>query len=238
MVRLSDSIAILRAEGIVLVEVMVAVALLSMLVVPLVTGVHSALRAASGVRDQSAGLSASAQDPAAHAGWEWGEALSAGDWQPGPTLDIHADSGGGTGRMVGLWADGWYLGEWIPGEDGRVQVGPSAWSDHAGGELVVRVRRSGGPWGPPWRLIIPSTDGLSALSEMSADGGVGQTVAHAPALGNPGLRLSWMDATPEAIVDGLVFVFPFPSPGAYEVELDGRGQSWKIEGSREFDIYF
>ncbi len=118
--------------------------------------------------------------------------MSTAWWRPGPVLHIQAASGGDEDRVVGLWADGWFLGEWEPSVDGGVQVGAPAWTDFTGDELVVRVRRVGGAWGPPWRLVIPATDGEILLSQVAGEGEAGETVAHVPALGHPG---------PQALLD-------------------------------------
>jgi len=141
-------------------------------------------------------------------------------------------------RVVGLWADGWFLGEWEPDGSGVLQVDARVWADLASDDLTVRVRQAGGAWGPPWRLVVPSGSGESVASESAGDGGAGEMVVHVPTLGNPGLGLSWADAAPDVTAPGLLLIFPSPGPGTHEIQLDGRKQSWKTESESDLDIYF
>jgi hypothetical protein len=238
MTRLLGSNWLLRSEGLVLIEVMMAMVLLAMLIVPLVSAVQSVAGTADRIRSRSASSFGPINSPSACEAWKWGEEVSTAWWRPGPVLRIRAESGSDEDRVVGLWADGWFLGEWEPSEDGDVQAGVPAWTDFTDDELVVRVRRVGGGWGPPWRLVVPAGDGEILLSEVAGEGEAGETVAHVPALGNPALGLSWADAVPEAMPPGLPFLLPDPGPGTWEIGLDGRKQSWKTESNRGLDTYF
>ncbi len=244
MSGLPGSKSLYGSAGLVLIEVLMAVVLLTVLVVPLVGGVLSAARAADGIREP--GIDASGSEGGFKAGeaWEWGAAVSSAWWRPGPTLHIQTEKLGGTeargaeGLVAGLWAEGWFLGEWAPGDDGAIRVGAPALAAVIGGELLVRVRSSDGAWGPPWRLVVPLADGLSVLSDSVGSGMSGETVAHVPALANPALRPSWTAVPPEADPPGLPFLLPAASPGISAIDLDGRRQSWKAEEGRGLDVYF
>jgi hypothetical protein len=227
-----------RNEGLVLIEVLMAVVLLAFLAVPLVTAVQSAARRADMARSQAASVSVATEGHEAEDAWEWGEAVSSAWWRPGPTLHIRVEAGSGEEYVAGLWADGWFLGEWASADDGAIQVGAPVLTDVVGGELVVRVRSSGGVWGPPWRLVVPAADGLSALSDSGGSGLSGETVAHVPTMASPALWLSWADILPEATPLGLPFLLPPAGPGTCGADLDGRRQSWKMEDGRGLDIYF
>jgi hypothetical protein len=229
-----------RSEGLVLIEVLMAVVLLALLIVPLVNALQSAAGRADMARGQVARVSEMAKNYEAGAAWEWGAAVSSAWWRPGPTLHMQfeAEEWSDQDLVAGLWVDGWFLGEWGPDGDNSIQVDARALAGCIGDELIVRVRRDGGAWGPPWRLVVPAADGVSLFSD-SADGGrSGEIVAHVPALANPALRLSWADTVPEATPPGLPFLLPSVGPSTCDVGLDGRRQSWKTEAGRGLDVYF
>jgi hypothetical protein len=238
MTRLLRSDGLRRSGGLVLIEVMIAMVLLGLLLVPLVSGVQSIAGSADRIRNRGIGSSGSTYNSSAFEAWEWGEEVSDAWWRPGPILHVQARSGGDEDRVVGLWHDGWFLGEWESDEGGVLQVDARVWAGLTSSDLTVRVRQAAGAWGPPWRLVIPSTSSESVSSESASDGGVGETVVHVPAWGNPGLRLSWADVAPDVTAPGLLLICPSPAPGTHDIQLDGRQQSWKTEASRDLDIYF
>ncbi len=227
-----------RSDGWVLVEVMMAVVLLGLLVVPLAAGVQSATGRANTVRSQAARVSDPPQDPDGGDAWEWGATVSSAWWRPGPSLYIQLEQRSGQDHIAGLWVNGWFQGEVEPDDDGTVRVGAPAWYGSAGEELVVRVRTATGTWGPPWRLVVPAADGVSASSALAGDGGSGETIAHVPALANPALRPSWVETSPQASPPGFPFLLPSPGPGTGEIDLDDRRQFWNTEAGRGLDVYF
>ena len=176
MTRFPRSDGLRRSEGLVLIEVMMAMVLLGLLLVPLVSGVQSIVGSADRIRSRSTGSSGSSYNSWGFEAWEWGEEVSDAWWRPGPILHVQARSGGDEDHVVGLWVDGWFLGEWESTEDGDVQVGAAAWTDVAGHELVARVRRVGGEWAPPWRLAVAAAEGEIGLSEVAGDGGAARHV--------------------------------------------------------------
>jgi len=226
------------SDGWVLVEVLVAVMLLGFLVVPLAAGVQSATGRADGVRSQAARVSDLSWDLDSGDAWEWGATVSSAWWQPGPSLYIQLQKRNGQDHIAGLWLNGWFQGEVEPDDNGTVRVEAPGWYGSAGEELVVRVRTATGTWGAPWRLVVPAADGVSASSASVGDGGIGETVAHVPAVANPPLRPSWMEVSPQGSPPGLLFFLPSPGPGTGEIELDGRRQFWKTEAGRGLDVYF
>jgi hypothetical protein len=218
---------------------MMALTLSALLLVPLLSGVLSLVGSADAIRGKTADLHGSLRDSEIERAWEWGEAVCQAWWRPGPTLHLRTRSDGGADYVAGVWADGWFLGEWKPRGSGEVEVAAPVWADLSGDELTVRVRQGEEQaWGPPWRLIVPNAGGQPVVPASINDGASVDTVVHVPALGNPGLGLSWTGAVPPVGFPGLPFILPTPGDGAHEIELDDRKQSWKTETSRDLDIYF
>jgi len=226
------------SDGLVLIEVLIAMVLLGLLVVPLVSGVQSATGRADAVRSQAAQVRNPPQTADSGDAWEWGTTVLSAWWQPGPILTVQTVETAGEEQIAGLWVDGWFLGEHEPEGDGTVRVEAPVWYGHIGDELVVRVRAAAGTWGPPWRLVVAAADGGSTSAVLVDDGAGGDTVAHVPALANPALQVPWADTAVEASPPGLPFLFPCPGTGTCVVDLDGREQLWKTEAGRGLDIYF
>lgn len=147
---------------------------------------------------------------------------------------------------MGLWCDGWFLGEWEAESSGKALLPEAIWSGRAGCELVIRTRESEGCWGPPWRCVVPdtfcaiptdgATRGLDAADD--ADSVWEGAVAHTPALGNSRLAASWADEPISESALGLTFFLPPATPGCCELSLDERTQSWSAETDRVVDVYF
>jgi hypothetical protein len=140
MTRQLRTHVVLRAEGLVLIEVMMATVLLALLVVPLVSGVLSVTRSADAMRGKTAEQGDLMPGSEAGGAWEWGEVISQAWWRPGPTLHARAEYGSGADCTVGLWAEGWFLGEWKTSGNGFVEVTAPVWADLTGAELTARVR--------------------------------------------------------------------------------------------------
>ncbi len=242
--RLSKPVA--RREGSILIEVMVAVVLLGIIVVPLATGAQSAVQRAETVQEQSAGASADVAGAGVGEAWKWGPAVARGWWTPGPVLHIDLEESKDVALVVGLWVDGWFMSEESPDSDGRLSVRSQAWSDCVGRELLVRVREPGDAWGPPWRSFVPSFLGEYPFPAAQADGAEAdayaaagaEIVAHVPALASPQLTASWLPLEAQPEVLGLPFLLPSCTPGWCELTLDGKTQSWLMEAGRALDVYF
>ncbi|OFV80587.1 MAG: hypothetical protein A2W26_07620 [Acidobacteria bacterium RBG_16_64_8] len=139
-----------------------------------------------------------------------------------------------------MWVDGWFLGEESPDSQGVVRMGAAVWSTHTGDELVVRARLLGGPWGPPWRSLIPGAEGQLALSgsaEMPG-GAEHQVIGHAPAAGHAQLEASWGPSPFEVGPLGTPFVLWTSFSGPAAVNLDDSSQRWFMEAGRDLDVYF
>ena len=119
------------------------------------------------------------------------------------------------GVLVGLWCDGWSLGEREVDPEGRVRMQASDLRDLVGGELLVRVREAEGTWGPPWRSIVAGQHrglliggcGLASLSDARSRRRKPylKAVVHAPTLANPRFEVSPKVAKSEAAYPGLTF---------------------------------
>jgi hypothetical protein len=233
-------------QGFILVEVMVAVVLLATLLTSLATGAQRALDAAVKLRDKAAALSTGAARYPSNTPWQWGAMIERTSWSPGPELTVRMGVGAGVEAIVGIWRDGWLLGEWdvSGGEDFR--LGAATWGGASGRELVVRARVARGGWGPPWRSIIPESSGevsvgtASGTSDLTPAIGFDDpmTVAHTRSYSLPVFRGSWAESPVFRDVQGVVFVLSAFGPGSCWLECDGRSQSWANGEGRILDVYF
>jgi hypothetical protein len=235
-----EDVVLRRCGGSILLELMVAIVLLGILVVPLTGGILSAVGRAGAVRQQSAQVADTVPDETAWRAWTWGGKVASSWWRAGPTLYVQPERSGDAVSTVGLWVDGWFLGEESLDGEGALQLDGPTWSTYARGELVLRVRTPGGVWGPPWRFLVPGADGAVSLpvSTGMATGVGRQVVAHAPAAGNPAFQLSWDQVCPNPGPLGLPLVLQTGLSGPGAVSLDGSVQSWSMEPERRLDVYF
>jgi hypothetical protein len=233
-------------EGSMLIEVLVALVLVTLLLVPLANGVASAVGRAEDVQVRAQKMSGGSLDTEAMEAWDWGPEVVSAEWRPGPVLDLTFEACGDSDRVVGVWIDGWFLGEHSLDSDGGVHLTAPELGDCGGGELVVRVRESASPWGVPWRLIVPGGTGTGPSSEpasgaapsSAAKGETEESVAHTPGLSNPLIEFSWAADVAETEPGGLPFVVPVATVGRCEATLDDRTQSWLMEAARALDLYF
>lgn len=223
-----------------MLEVLVALVLFAILIVPLAGSMHAAIASAKKVREQAGEEGRVSADDVALEAWMWGGEVPVGWWRPGPKLYVDSGGYGGQDVVVGLWLAGWCLGEERVGADGILCVAQDLWLGRASTELVVRLRSSDGVWGPPWRTLVPGPDGVVPVpSSEATDIAAGQeVVAHAPTAGSSKFELSW-NPTREALgAVGLPFLRTFAPFGACSVALDGVAQSMWIERGRSLDVYF
>jgi hypothetical protein len=234
------------STGSILIEVVVAVALLGFLLMPLAGTALSATDRAHGLREQAVGVGADLPSEGTLEAWDWGTRAMAAWWRPGPTLHVKTRgkdeqrSTGGPAVVVGLWVDGWFLGERSADAEGAVEVGPEVLSASVSRELVVRVRRPGTSWGPPWRSLVPGAEGVVALPPSGQEnaGVGGEVVAHPPAAGTPDFRASWAGDGGDGGALGLPIVFQSAPPGPCGLSLGVFAQSWLMEAGRGLDMYF
>jgi hypothetical protein len=234
------------ATGFVLVEVMVAVVIFGIVLVPLAAGLQRAMDAGSALRGKAGGLCEGVPVDAGAEAWAWGPMVESAGWKQGPELQIGVRAGSSVGLTVGMWIGGWLLGEWpVPG-DRQLKVATSAWAEATGEELVIRVREPDGRWGPPWRCIVPNAYGdivgepALAASEVGAtqQSQEERTVVRVRSFSAPLLSASWTDAPLSETALGLVYLLPSCGPGYCQVELSGEAQAWYAADGRSLDVYF
>jgi hypothetical protein len=242
-----------ETRGSILLEVMVATLLVGILVVSLATAFFGVVGRTREAREQASAAREGGRSPDAASSWEWGPKVVAGWWRPGPILHLRVagDIGDGAeeGRSVGLWVDGWLVGERVveagevdaaPAGPHEMLIGPDPWGGFAEGELVVRVRDAGGPWGPPWRLAVPDAAATTPATGPVLPSPSGQTaaVAHRPVAGTSPLAVSWS----AEVLSPTLFGAPFIAAGGVQgwggATLDERSQWWSMEEGRSVDLYF
>jgi hypothetical protein len=238
-----------RERGMILLEVLVAVVLIGLVVGPLAAALSGVIGQSRAVREAGAGEAASRR--AGTKGLEgWGPRLTEASWRPGPMLRVATDLAGGVAgpeATVGIWVDGWAVGE-VPvcaeGEpgaaSGEVIVPASVWSGRAGGEVVLRVRTGAGSWGPPWRSAVPGQDGgAPAVGTVAgAESERPTSVVHRPGIGTSKLTASWAAAPLTAPTFPLLFTLSASVQGWGQAVLDGRSQWWRMEEGRSVDLFY
>jgi len=152
-------------RGFVLMEVLGAVVLFAMLIGPLTTCLLASVDRVVKVCERAADLSSITAESASRLAWSWGPMVTSLRWTSGPCAV--ADIAGLTTSegVIGLWVDGWFLGEWSLNGDGPFGLPAATWSGLEGRELVARVRPIDGSWGPPWRsTVLPEGYEVVAVS--------------------------------------------------------------------------
>lgn len=235
------------ASGSILIETLVAVVLLAIAIVPLASAIDRARDSAYGLRAQADKIAAD-MPPTTSDGWDWGPRVIRGEWSTGRRLGLDTGEGASGGFVVGVWTDGWFLGEREPDVDGSLLLPGVLFAGCEGAELVVRVRDTGGAWGPPWRSIVPDqygNDGLPVMSEVQPQADVDGTdccgawsVVHAPNRSSALLTSSSADVAVSTASSALpIFLVP-SAPGALWVGLAWDSQGWQAEAERSLDVYY
>lgn len=228
-----------------MLEVLVALVLLALFLVPLAGAVDTAVERASRAWEQ-ADTNAAPYDAPTVENWDWGPRVMRAEWRPGPVLNLSVETPRATIGVVGLWADGWFLGELTPADGGHVTVAASEVREWIGAELVIRVRAAEGQWGPPWRSVVPDSTGRLVSVEPRGHADAGECecsesilgAVHTPALANPLVTVSWLEGALEAQPIGAPFLLPRGEDGWGEVTVDASVQSWWMEEGRAIDIYY
>ena len=241
-----------RSDGFLMLEVLAAVVLLGVLLVPLTSAALAALGAAAAGRGQDGALAGMAAESKGDEAWGWGAQITTAGWGPGPVLNIAVRRQGDASITVGLWVDGWFLGTYVPDQDGLVSVRASDWRDAEGREVVMRVREGEGGWGPPRRSIVVSRGGDAPWPAMidvaPTAGGAGSpeprlSVVHARAFANPKVRATAAVGSVEFGPLGLLLLVD-PSGlercglGLGPETPEDQAQSWYAEEHRAVDLYF
>ena len=230
--------------GFVLVEVMVAIVLIGSVMGGLVHGIQMARDAAQEVRDKAAVLSRGGADDPGLTAWQWGAAqVDDALWEPGPELVLMAGKGA---TSVGVWVEGWFLGEWAVDAGELLRLGPAVWGFWSGAGVVIRAREEGGAWGPPWRSLLPEEAGgtLAVGSETCSLEGVelgfggASLAAHRRVACHAEISSSWAEQTVVVEVSGSLLLLPPAPAGTCVVACGGRWQSWVAEEGGELDVYF
>jgi hypothetical protein len=232
------------AAGSILIEILVAIVLLCIAIVPLASAMDEAREQVERARFQNQSAMSTSTIAWTREAWVWGPRLTSAEWRPGPGLHLDVGQGKGSEVMVGLWIDGWFAGEWQPDASGRIVVQGPTVAGHVGAEMVVRVRSPGKHWGPPWRSLVPDHSGRVAGGlvwgrEVAAGSTAeDQTVLHPPTEGvplfevsDPGLTLRVDGAGPPIFVGNI-------AGNECVAGLNDIEQAWKVEENRALDLYF
>lgn len=213
-----------QSGGSVLFEVLVAMFLLGLLIVPLAGSLDRVQRGLQRVEDEVPALSADGGSE----GWRWGGPMLRARLTSATTIEVQPQAGAPAQDIrIGLWLDGWFSGEWLPQVDGPVIPLPASF----GSEVLLRARGSDGPWGSPWRLVVGPgvASGTAGLSAVTVHGRFRGPVEAGVADGSGSRRLTGqagrLHATPVA-------------PGRADCEYLTLTQSWSSEAGREVDLYF
>ena len=233
-----------RQAGSILLELLVAFALFALALGPLCNGLETAVERAAAVRSRGSEVKLPADAVDASAAWAWGPHVVRGEWQAGQTLVLAVKADIAAGATLGLWADGWFLGELEVTADGRVEARVGCLGAETGAELVARVRLEEAAWGPPWRSLVP--DALGAPSAATApvrfqSAGVVEetlTAVHPASLANPQMEVS--EPSTWAVLDetGLPVFLVLPDNTDLRVRVGAEMQSLRAEGQRVLDLYF
>ncbi len=236
-------------DGFILLEVIAAVALVGILVVPLFTAFAGVVERSRLAR-QAAGAQSAAWAPATAAAWEWGPRVAGAWWGPGPVLHVSTAPGACSSTSeatLGIWADGLLLLETPvldasaePDLPGETRIEPWKWTGLEGDEVIARVRTGDGIWGPPRRSVVPAPTGGPPAANVSA--GLPSfspaVVVHRPQAGTSAMHVSWGSEPVMAHPPGLVFTADPPVSGWAGAALGGQWQWWWMEEGRGVDLYF
>jgi hypothetical protein len=235
-----------RTAGFVLVEVCVAMFLLVACLLPVMGVALSVSGRTTRLDDRARALSASgipAADPGA-ADWTWGPRPGRVTWVDGPVLQAELDAtGAGAAELIGVWVDGWFLGESSTEDVPVVVLGTEAgWRAAAGREVVVRARRRNGPWGAPFRTLVPGLgeEGSESLFESQAPTGSGDAalVMHVPSASPVELTIVTGGHAGEPVTTSIPLPFGLPSVGPAQASCCSIVQAWMSIPSRALDVYF
>lgn len=230
------------ARGFTLIEVITALALVSVALLPMMSLFLAAYERLLAVGEEEGGAEDETAARGSQSSWEWSPSyVEEATWESGglrllirvpvsePTLE------------VGWWVDGWFGGaEVVPASQGGRVLLPQLRIIPEAAEVVVRVRVGDGPWGVPWRTRLsgetaPGDAGpRDTYGEPGEGSGVAAVVVHAPGAGVPSLTV-----TPPPEGPGILWPVVVPvDPGAVEVGCDGRTQRLEVGPDEVVHLYF
>jgi hypothetical protein len=250
LVLLSDGERCSCAQGFIMLEVLAAVALLSLFLVALSVSLERAVASARQVRDRSAEASGSLGPSREVDPWSWGPQVLDGYWEAGPVLHLRtprlADpslEAGADELLLGLWVDGWSVRQEVveAEESGTLRLDALWWAGCEGKEVVVRLRVSGQGWGPPWRTVVPCASrhetGPNGI-DPSAERATGSVVVHPATLGTLAPQVTAAGAPVPALTQGPPWLFEPQTDALWQASLTGREQAWRGETGRRLDVYY
>lgn len=233
-----------RVTGSILIEILIAVVLLCIAVAPLGTAMDAAKERVALARSQNQRAVFAATVAWTREAWVWGSQIMSAEWRPGPALDLLVGLDAGSETVVGLWIDGWFAGEQRPEADGRLVVKGPTFIDHVGHEVVVRVRLSGGYWGPPWRSLVPDFTGQVARGPLfrrdvcAGEPDRGGPVLHTPVEAKPAFEVSDPGLAVQADAAGFPVFLGGVTADECVIRLGKAEQAWRVEAGRVPDLYF
>ncbi len=237
-------------HGFVLIEVLIALLLLTVLIVPLATGVTSAISRTDALQEHYREVCDATRTSTTAEAWGWGPKTVSVAWKEGPALSVDVEDCGESAVIVGVWTEGWFQGEWVLEDEGILEIPASEFSTSGfpaqpGAEIVVRTRCPDDAWGPPWRTIAPEgEDGLDRPAPASSEVAGNQVftgsanVIHAPAWANPVIEVSNAGALLGTDRLKLLFDLALLGSGRCDVIMGDRFQSLKMENGRAVDVFF
>ena len=188
-------------------------------------------------------------NPTSGVTWSWGPRIAEARWEPGPVLAVSAPGAWSGGPMlVGVWAQGWFLGELEVDEEGviKMAVDPAGggWFQRAGQELILRTRKSEN-WGPPWRTVVLDSDPSAGSGSVDAPAVENQEAAsvliHLPTAGTGQVSMERVSVSGGEIteVSGQGPLLTHVAGGQRTcVYYEGQRQSWWQEPGRDVDVIF
>gem|GEM_PF-4776968 len=188
-------------------------------------------------------------NPTSGVTWSWGPRIAEARWEPGPVLAVSAPGvWPGAPMLVGVWAQGWFLGEVEVDEEGviKMAVDPAGggWFQRAGQELILRTRKSEN-WGPPWRTVVLDSDPSAGSGSVDALAVENQEAAsvliHLPTAGTGQVSMERVSVSGGEIteVSGQGPLLTHVTGGQRTcVYYEGQRQSWWQEPGRDVDVIF
>ncbi len=229
-------------QGSVMLEAIVAFVLLAIALGPLVGTLLSladrSTRVQSRLSSTSLGDEAGSPVPAVDR-WTWGPRPGEVSWGDGPSLLVTL-AGPGTEKVarVGVWVDGWPAAEVDVAGQTSLEVGSAAqWLGRPGAELIIRARTADGPWGPPFRTVVPGSSLTAAVPLEEVSDVPSSATVHFPIAGRLLLLLSGQPVLDPAGPSAEPGLLPPLSPGAADVESTWPSQSWIVSPERRIDLY-
>lgn len=235
-----------RQGGFSLLEVCIALLLLTVALLPLVQIGVALTQRTMRLDRRAAASSVRVGDEATASGsadWTWGPRPGSLSW--GDALQLETDLRGpgcAQGQRLGFWVSGWFAGEAEAGGLDHVALGDSGfWRTHEGEEVVVRARRTDGAWGAPVRTVVPALDGAGAEPSgpgAPAGSALSAALVHLPAAGGAAVEVTDATARGRVDLDACPGDIPIQRVGPVGVAFGVIIQSWLSEEARDVDLYF